>query len=448
MLIRGIFLAVFLFAAARPATAEHREVDPGRLAAAGLRVLEGRHLRLLTDLPASPAVDELPAVFDAAVSQWAAYCGVDEAGVLDWRVLGCLINDRATFAAVGLMPRRHPDFANGFAEADRIWLVEQPSDYYRRHLLLHEGTHAFMQRFLDGAGPGWFMEGTAELLGAHVWGRDELQLAAFPQSRDVVPMWGRVKILRDAAAADASWPLDAVLELDNTRNIGVEGYAWSWALTALLDSHPQFQQRFRALVSKAGQPRFNRRFRRLFAEDWGDLQCEWQAYAADIDYGYDFTRMAMIHREPRELGEDGATVAIRADRGWQSAGVILRGGRHYRVSAEGRYVVAADEEGAPWPCEPGGVTLRWHAGRPLGELLAALRPVTGIPHQQTVQQSGASPPPRRITTTAPDFASPRPVGLQATIAPIVDSLLYVRVNDSPAELADNEGELTVSIAAD
>ena len=46
-----------------------------------------------------------------------------------------------------------------------LWLHDQPTAYYRRHLLLHEGTHVFMASFLGGCGPGWYMEGTAELFG-------------------------------------------------------------------------------------------------------------------------------------------------------------------------------------------------------------------------------------------------------------------------------------------
>ena len=48
-----------------------------------------------------------------------------------------------------------------------LWLRDQPTPYYRRHLLLHEGTHVFMASFLGGCGPGWYMEGIAELFGTH-----------------------------------------------------------------------------------------------------------------------------------------------------------------------------------------------------------------------------------------------------------------------------------------
>ncbi|HEV3137916.1 MAG TPA: hypothetical protein VGZ26_08425, partial [Pirellulales bacterium] len=43
----------------------------------GIRQLDSKHLTLLTDVPSSPEVDDLPAVFDQAFPQWCAYLGVD-----------------------------------------------------------------------------------------------------------------------------------------------------------------------------------------------------------------------------------------------------------------------------------------------------------------------------------------------------------------------------------
>ena len=411
-----------------------------------MRVVAGQRLRLWTDLPPNPAIDELPAAFAAAVSLWAEHFGVAPERVGAWHAQAFLIDDRGTFAALGLMPERNPEFANGFAQGRELWLVEQPSDYYRRHLLLHEGGHAFMYEFLGGTGPGWYAEGMAELLGSHTWNaaasadKDRLRLPAFPAKRDDVPMWGRVRTLRDAAAAGASLSLEAVLALDGARAISDDAYAWTWALCALLDGHPQFRARFRTLAAAASEPEFNDRVRQTFAADWGDLACEWQAYCATIDYGYDFARMAMTHREANEVGAGEREVRIRADRGWQSTGAVLRAGRTYQISAQGRYVIAV-EDGRPWPCEPGGVTLRWHAGRPLGELHAALRPMT-----PTAAERVASPPDRPDAAPDPDFAAPCPVGLAARITPRRDAILYLRVNDSAASLSDNSGDLRAVIA--
>ena len=68
------------------------------------------------------------------------------------------------------MPTGDDKFLHGLSTGSDLWLYDQPSAYYRRHLLLHEGTHAFMGKFLGGCGPGWYMEGTAELFGTHRMG--------------------------------------------------------------------------------------------------------------------------------------------------------------------------------------------------------------------------------------------------------------------------------------
>ncbi|RIK78755.1 MAG: hypothetical protein DCC67_11275 [Planctomycetota bacterium] len=397
-----------------------REVDVRRAAAAGLRLLEGRRLRLFTDLPSSPAVDELPAVFDAAVPQWAAYFGVPDAAPR--RFLGFLVGDRQRLASLELLPADNPGFINGYAKGYELWLADQPSDYYRRHLLLHEGTHAFMQTQLGGCGDPWYMEGMAELLGTHTWRDGRLQLGVFPANRDDFPMWGRVKLIREALAAKHAWRLERVLAVDNSRALSTDQYAWTWALAALLDGRPQYRQRFRQLKQYAADPAFSDRFRQLFADDWDDLALDWQAYIAELDYGADLRRTAIMHRQPAPLGPSRESASIAADRGWQATPWLLQAGKSYRLAASGRYAIAHD--GEPWPCEPGGVTIQYHNGRPLGVLLGALRAIDG--------RSAA-------------FATPTTIGLGATITPQQDSVLYVRVNDSAAKLGDNSGELTVTI---
>ena len=401
-------------------TTPPRDIDARRAAAAGIRILEGRHIKLLTDLPASPAVDELPQVFDAALPQWAAYFELPR-NSLRGRWLAFVIQDREKFAALNLLPEDNPNFINGYARGYEFWLMDQPSDYYRRHLLLHEGTHVFMQTQLGGAGPGWYMEGTAELLGAHEWRNNRLRLRNLPASRAEVPMWGRIKLIRDAVAEGKAWPIDAILEVDNRRPLDTDHYAWTWALAKLLDEHPQFRDRFRSLKQYVTDAQFNQRFRKAFAADWPDLLVEWDAFVAQLDYGYDIPRMAMVHQSPEPIERASARATIAADRGWQSTGWLLRAGQSYRITASGRFQIADD--GQPWPCEPGGVTLQYHDGHPLGMLLAALRPIS---------EPGRLGP-----------GEPIAMGLATTLKPSADAVLYLRVNDSPARVADNKGHVQI-----
>jgi hypothetical protein len=312
----------------------------------------------------------------------------------------------------------------------RLWLYDQPTAYYRRHLLLHEGTHAFMATLLGGCGPGWYMEGTAELLATHRLDSKtgNLTLGIMPRSRDDVPMLGRVKLIREAFADGRVKAFPEVMMIDNRKQLESEAYAWTWAAAKWLDSHPRYRDRFRALHKHVLDSNFNQVAERTFAADWPELLAEWQAYVASLDYGYDFARTAMNFQPGTPLRTGNRRVTIAADRGWQSTGVMLEDGKSYRIEASGRYQIATEQiQGAlqPWSCEPGGITLEYHAGRPLGMLL------------------GAVVDPRGSGTAG--FAKPIAIGLGFELEPAQAGTLYVRVNDSAARLEDNRGSLTVTV---
>ncbi|MBA4107066.1 MAG: hypothetical protein C0485_15070 [Pirellula sp.] len=414
----GLMIAPLAHAANAPPP---REVDAKRAAAAGIRELTGQHIRLFTDLPSSPAVDELPAVFDAAIPLWAKYFDLDENSI-HGQFLGFLISDREKFASLGLLPEENRDFVNGYARNREFWLVEQPSDYYRRHLMLHEGTHAFMQTQLGGAGPGWYMEGMAELLGTHRWQDGKLTVGVMPASKEATPMWGRIKVIRDAMKAGKPWPIEAVLEVDNRRQLDTEHYAWTWALTALLDGTPAFREEFRSLKQHVADPAFNEKFKETYGPKWRLLNQQWTAFVAQLDYGYDLERMAIALQPAVKRSE--TEVSIAADRGWQATGWKLEAGQSYRITAQGQFQIAYD--GKPWPCEPNGVTIEYHDGRPLGALLGAIA--------STKPSEGD-----------PSFAKPMLIGSEAVIQPKSEGVLCLRVNDSPAKLGDNAGTIEITL---
>lgn len=408
-------------------------VNEARAQSAGIRKLTSTHLILYTDVPSSPAVDGMPEVFDKAVALWAGYFGVDVAKTANWQPRAFLIGDARRFAALGLMPPGYDDFANGVTIGSDMWLHDQPTDYYRRHLLLHEGTHAFMIAFLGGCGPGWYMEGTAELLGTHRLDEKtgQLTLGIMPPGREEVPMLGRIKLIDDALAEGRPLTFQAVMQLNNRKQLGNEAYAWCWAAAKLLDSHPRYRDRFRQLRTIVAEPDFNDVFRRTFASDWADLNAEWAAYITTLDYGFDFQRMAIEFQTGKPLAGLPHTATIAADRGWQSSGVLLEAGKSYDVTATGRYQIAVDQKDnstKPWLCEPGGVTIEYHDGRPLGILLGAI-------------DSRDEP----AATGSASFSAPLAIGLRSSVKPIASGTLYLRVNDSAAKLGDNRGTLTVTI---
>jgi hypothetical protein len=137
--------------------------------------------------------------------------------------------------------------------------------------------------------------------------------------------------------------------------------------------------------------------------------------------------MAIDFQRGEPLNRRTATVTIAADRGWQSSGIWLAAGKLYRISATGRYKIASEQIGESdqhWQCEPGGVTIEYHDGRPLGMLLGAI--------------DGR--------TSKATLASPIDIGVGATIQPVASGTLYLRVNDSGGRLDDNRGVLSVVIA--
>jgi hypothetical protein len=410
-------------------------VDEALVRAAGLRVLKGQHLTLYTDLPPSPDVDELPLVFDRAAPLWSHYFGFTTRAtdrlsqkLAAWRVRGSIMANPARFVAAGLLPDDLPKFLHGYSRDNQFWCFEQSDDYFRRHLMLHEGTHLFMARFVGDSSPAWLFEGLAERLGTHTWQNGELVLRHFPAARQEAPQWGRVKIVRDAVAAGRGKSLVDCMSIANAAYRENEPYGWSWAACALLDAHPRYRDRFRALSRTVDRPEFNARLRSELEAEWSELCDEFVLFTREIEYGYDFERAAVLFA-PGQAFDGRREARVAADRGWQSTGLQLSAGHNYRLQASGQFQLVKSPR--VWRSEAGGVTIRYHRGRPLGLLQAALRP-DAMPGQV---DSGA----------APWLVSPRDVGLETELTPTVDGTLYLRVNDSPAELADNAGELTVMV---
>ena len=401
------------------------EVDQKKAAAEGIRKLESRRLTLYTDMPPEPAIDELPMVFDQAFPQYCKYFGIDPDEHPAWRMTGFLMKDKDRFVRAGLLPDNLPDFPHGYARNDELWLYDQPSDYYRRHLLIHEGVHGFMNTLLGACGPPWYMEGTAELLGTHRWHDGKLTLNHMPADRDETPHWGRIRIVKEAFDKGKALTLDKVIAYQPSAYLENDAYAWSWAAAALLDHHPKYRDRFRAMAKDVLKPDFNDIFYRAIGDDRPQLSEDWQVFVNGIEYGTEIARAAIQRKPGQPLPSDGATVTIQADRGWQSSGLLLEAGKSYRLTASGRYQVASNPE--PWWCEPGGVSIRYYKGKPLGQLLAAVRPDN--------QQANALSP----------LLSPVVVGLGTTLTPSQSGTLMLTINLSAAELSHCAGQLSVQV---
>lgn len=410
--------------AARIRTAPRPDDDTLRHMA--IRKLTGKHLTLYTDRPSRGEIDNLPSAFDQAVPQWCEYLGIPAARVVNWHLTGYLIVDAQRFQDAGLLPDDLPPFLHGYQRGSELWLYDQPSDYYRRHLLLHEGTHAFYAWFLGAVGPPWYAEGMAELLATHRWNDGKLRLGYFPANKEEVPHWGRVKLVKDEVTAHRGMTVAQIIRHGIQPQLRNQSYGWCWALAAFLEHHPRYQERFREFTRHVTLPEteFARQFDKQFQSDRRDLDEEWQLFAVNMEYGYDIPREAVQYASERPLPPAGTQVTVAADRGWQSSGLHLQANTTYKIAAKGRYQIAREPD--VWWCEPGGVTIRYWKGKPLGVLLGQLRP------DQTTD--GLTP-----------LARPLVIGLGLTVRPEQSGTLFLRVNDSPAEMSDNAGTLAVQI---
>lgn len=397
----------------------------------GFRQLQGRHMTFITDLPIDAAMQQLPAVFDAAMPFWGEYFGVPEATWSRWHVTAYLIGDRNRFKEAGYIPDQLPPFVNGYQLEDQLWCIDQPSDYYRRHLLLHEGTHWFMYRALGSAGPPWYMEGMAEKIATHRWEEGKLSLDVFPDRREGFEYWGRLRLIRELRSQPTRPTLEGILRYGPTAHQQVDAYAWSWAAVWFLKNHPRSAGVMERMRKKRldDVQEFTPRLLVQLRPHWKELTTSWNAWIEQIDYGADMQRDIPEIDFSKELSGSGPyDVKIAADRGWQDSGIRLRKGDKIRISAKGRFKIGNDPK--PWYSEPDGVTIEYFLGQPLGRLLALVA---------APDASGGS----RVGST-----SLKAVGSQTEWTSEQDGVLLLKINEPSLRLSDNEGMIDAKIEVD
>jgi hypothetical protein len=349
---------------------------------AGLRVLSSRHLILVTDRPPRKAdgLHELPGIFDEAFAVWCRHYKLDPDDHADWQALGCLVVDRDRFRAAGLLPDEVPDFTNGYCWFHRFWLADQSNPDYRRHLLLHEGVHAFTTTLLKLNTPTWYTEGIAEFLATHrlVAPAPRFQLTPIPAAASDVEQLGRIETIARLRAAGSVPSLDEVFQLRPTLHGTITSYASAWAAVAFLAGHPRYAKALATAERGPLDASFTTRLSSVPQWHPAAARRDFDAFTADVDYGYDFDRM-VIDWSPGKPMEAITTklplsFSVRPDHGWQNTGWRLRAGRQYQLRASGRCVVGT-VDGLDGPTvlesEADGVSIDWYRGRPIGRLLAA-----------------------------------------------------------------------------
>ena len=275
------------------------DFEPQLVTDSGLSIYAGKHLILFSDVRDADKAYDLVRSYDAAVPQWCEYFGVDVKQTEGWKLRAFLLqgpNQTERFEQARLFGKDLPGFAAGYQKDHNIYLYDQPGPYYTRHLLLHEGTHAFMQWFLNGYGAPWFSEGIAELLAVHQGSQKNVKLKHRLASRDDAPYWGRVKLIKDEYKAGVGMTLDDVLAIPGQAFRDVRYYAWSWAGCNFFDNHPLTQEAFNALKQSAAEPTetFNATFKEKIDPHWEQLVKDWSIFIEEMEYGVEIQRSRII----------------------------------------------------------------------------------------------------------------------------------------------------------
>ncbi len=426
-------LAVVSFCCQQHGQAQSLEELP-----AGFAVVSGTHIDVITDMPLSDELRQLPRVFDAAMPQWYEVFDIAQddlrsnAGLGNiarpWHVVACVMLDRQRFIDAGLLPTEISTFQHGFQQGDRLWVSEQPSDYYRRHLLLHEGTHWMMWRKYGSQGPPWLAEGMAEWMGTHRWNGQELHMGIMPTSRDEVPYWGRTKLIQEQLATGVAPTLETILRYSNTAHQQTDAYAWSWAAVVFLKYHPDTADVFAKLLQRSWRTsdEANRWLFQQLRSRWPEVREQWQETLGDLDYGFDVQRgLRKMSRDVQPLNQP-QTLTVDAADGWQSTGLTVPNGAQITIEATGEYIVGQLPQ--PWRCTPAGVSLEYYRGQPLGRLM--MTTVTPLSRE-------------------PQFSKPLvvySVGSGGAFTLIEGGEVLMRINESLGGMADNSGTLRVTIA--
>ena len=391
----------------------------------GLYELKGSCLTLITDIPLDGELRRWPNLLEQSLKQWRSYFGMHADQFEGLSATLILVRDETRFQDL-------PSFYDGYQHGDMLYVRDQPSEYYRRHLFLHEATHWVMWHLYGGGGSPWFMEGMAEMQATHSLMDGALSLNKIPLHPKDVQSWGRLAMIDQNLNQAEAPTLSQILAYENDRD-RTKRYSWSWAACVFFTNHPKTK----ALLRESYQTRLDysnelsREFKSKLTDCWGEVEVDWNGFISDLDFGYDWERSMVVSSKitnEKEL-RTRELVTLATDRGWQSTGLKLQAGKRVQLKSSGKFLLRkrpADSSQRPWLVEPQGATIEYFRGNPIGCVLATVVPNEG------------SEVTKRWETIR--------VGSFVTLKPTVSGTLFLKVNESSNELADNDGKIEVEVS--
>lgn len=402
------------------------DINPQRLAAAGINILRSKRLILLTDLPANE-VAALPQFADQLFERLEGYFGQlpPTADGTDFQVTGHLMKDEGRFQSCGLLPNEDFPIRHGRHQNYQFWIRDQPWTYYRRHLALHEFVHCFMtcESGMQDIPPLWYIEGMAELFATHrVNAKGDANFAVLPDADKDFEGWGRITELQRLIASESARELrvpaiDVVLRETVASQTDSDYPVW-WAACWLLNNNPRYQDSVQQLKPIKTRSHFLRAAQQLKQTHLEQLRSDWALFCESLTVSFDVQRSFPVHREQIPLSQQQAEMTLHVDKGWQDSGIVLAAGESVQLNCRGSYVVATQP--ADWVCQPQGVSVEYAHGLPLGQVVATFVSLDGD----------------RLTNRMS-------VGTGADLKAPFASRLWLQVNDNANSRADNRGTVVI-----
>lgn len=405
----------------------------------GLRIVESKHLVLVTDLPPE-SVAELPPLAEAlfvTLEQRLGKLAPNIAGT-DFKVTAFLMDARERFQDAGVLPPEEFTIRHGRHLGYQLWVNNQPTDYYRRHLLLHEFVHCFMmcEYGMNEIPPLWYTEGIAEYFATHQLKSDitQSEFGILPSSTAGFEGWHRIAEVRrhfnpqpsSSGELAGVIPLQSVMDPPDTTFVEDSQYANAWALVWLINHHPELQPEFAALASCRTLEQFNDVIAGIPEPILQQMNQIWPLYLHGLEEAAASTvRFPTLAPPPRPAASSEHTLPqefkLEAGEQWVSTGYELAAGQRILIECSGRYVVR--ETTKPWISEPNGITIDYVHGRPLGEVIGVI-----------------------VSSDGTESTRHIPIGASKILQSPIDGILWLQVNDQWSDRTNNNGTVSVRIS--
>lgn len=261
----------------------------------------------------------------------------------------------------------------------------------------HEAVHAYCQQAFGTTGPLWYSEGMAEM--GQYWRTDDMSV----NCEDYV-----LDYLRKVQPKSLNDIVNPTVEVtgDSWQN-----YAWRWALCHLLANNTNYQARFRPL-GLAYLTNQNVTFEQVYGPMADEIIFEYLFFLNHMERGYrvDLCSWDWTARFSRLLpGRTGKT-KVKAAAGWQPSRILLESGQKYDFSASGQWKLAKDGEALTADGKPDG------SGKLIGVIFKDFK-----------------------------LGEPFELGDYGTFVAPESGQLWLRCRDGWGSLADNEGEMEVTL---